>query len=343
MKTERNMAAGLTLSEQFIALFNSLKEAAGNSPERVPVFYKDSKAIREALGALHNFLERTDLERRAFHSQKVVIPRAAGFEAAWKEYDAKWRFRVIWPELSSVSVFSWEELEKILDEPAPSRPSYDWKGQTVEREPTTTNGEFETLDPETEDTFDPLRHDGGAAIQLGIEQLEASNPPGFFARNSCRLAIGAYDYLTETIGLNVRDVFQRWRRVPVVFMPTHVSNSYGSNEKGSLLQLLDDAVRAYVFGAPAAAIAMCRAALETVLRQHYGRGKWEDEKLGQLVVLASRQYDFVQEKRITPLVQKANRILHNYAKADRLSEQDDRTILNFLKTVKFLIQRAPKR
>ena len=80
-----------------------------------------------------------------------------------------------------------------------------------------------------------------------------------------------------------------------------------------------------------------------VLKQHYGHGQWENVKLGRLVILAGQRYDFVQETRITPLVQKANRIVHDYAKVDRLSDEDDRTILNFLKTVKFLIQRAPKR
>ncbi|MGH7037390.1 MAG: hypothetical protein ACREE4_12325 [Stellaceae bacterium] len=150
-------------------------------------------------------------------------------------------------------------------------------------------------------------------------------------------------YLINTIGLNIYSVFRRWRRVPVVFMPAHVSNRYGASTKGSLLHLLDDAVRAYVFGAPAAAIAMCRAALETVLKRHYGHGQWENVKLGQLVILASQQYDFIQEKRITSLVQKANRIVHGYDQVDRLSDEDDRAILNFLKTVKFLIQRAPER
>jgi hypothetical protein len=97
-----------------------------------------------------------------------------------------------------------------------------------------------------------------------------------------------------------------------------------------------------VFGAPAAAIAMCRAALEMVLKRHYGRGQWEDKRLGRLVVLASREYDFVQEEQITQLVQKTNRILHDYLQVYRLSDEDERIILNFLKTVKFLIQRAPK-
>ena len=90
-------------------------------------------------------------------------------------------------------------------------------------------------------------------------------------------------------------------------------------------------------------IPACRAALETVLKRHYGHRQWDDAKLGQLVVLASQRYDFVQERRITPLVQRANRILHNYPETQRLSDEDERTILMFLKTVKFLIQRAPAR
>ena len=53
-------------------------------------------------------------------------------------------------------------------------------------------------------------------------------------------------------------------------MSALVANRYGASEKGSLLHLLDDAVRAYVSGAPAAAIALCRAALEMVLKRHYG-------------------------------------------------------------------------
>lgn len=127
-------------------------------------------------------------------------------------------------------------------------------------------------------------------------------------------------------------------------MPAHVSNWYGASEKGSLLHLLDDAVRAYVFGAPAAAIAMCRTALEMVLKRHYGRGDWDDEKLDNLIVLASYKYSkIVQKEKIDPFRILANRIVPKYDQVGRLSEEDDRTILNFFKTLKFLIQRAPER
>jgi len=345
------VAAGLSLTEEFIALFNNLKEAAGYTPERVRIFYKDSKAIRDAVHALHDFLARTDFERRAFHGRKIIIARAAGFEAAWKEYDSKWRFRVVWPEVEvevEVPDFMGEiDFEPNSSEDFEAAPSIAQDesprgGEQIEPEPPTAKDELDTPDPEFEDSFDPLRHDGGWAIQLGIERLDVEKS-GDYIGNSCRLAIGAYDYLTETIGLDLHDLFRRWRKVPVVFMPAHVFKRYGASDKGSLLHLLDDAVRAYVFGAPAAAILTCRAALETVLKRHYGHGQWEDAKLGKLVVLASQRYNFVQEKRIAPFVQLANRIAHDYSEADRLSEEDDRTILNFLKTLKFLIQRAPER
>jgi hypothetical protein len=110
-----------------------------------------------------------------------------------------------------------------------------------------------------------------------------------------------------------------------------------------MFDLIDDAVRAYVCGAPAASIAMCSAALEMVLKAHYVKGKWNDPmlKLGGIIVLASQRFDFVHEGCLRRLIKNANDIMHNYSRRDRMSKQDERTIVEFLKTVKFLIQRAP--
>jgi hypothetical protein len=124
-------------------------------------------------------------------------------------------------------------------------------------------------------------------------------------------------------------------------MPAHVSNKHGQTEKGSLYDLMDDAVRAYVCGAPAASIAMCRAALEMVFKDHYGKNQWDDLKLGKMIVLASQRFEFVDEGRLRRLTSNANSILHNYSNNKRMSEHDEKTILEFMKTVKFLIQRAP--
>ena len=108
-----------------------------------------------------------------------------------------------------------------------------------------------------------------------------------------------------------------------------------------------DYVRYAALNNPAleAAFNRWRAALEKVLKKHYGKGEWDDPtlklKLGEIIVLASQRYHFIQEGKLGKLTRSANTILHNYSKRERMSDQDDRTILEFLKTVKFLIQRAP--
>jgi|SRR5579863_2456878 len=317
------MASRLSIFEEFLTLFECVVTAAKDSPERLVNFHDQSQEISETANALQRFLWETDFERRVFHGPKKILARTpSNFEARWKDYNCRWA-----PALSHIF------LRGLFPEG-----TWEFKPGTV-----VVRSEPVAPDPESDEDFDPRLHDGGAALELGIERLDVESEFALdeATGNSCRLALGAYDYLTETIGLNVRDVFHRWHKVPVVFMPAHVSNRYGASDKGSLLHLLDDAVRAYVFGAPAAAIAMCRAALETVLKRHYGHGEWERAGLEKVVSLASKRHEFISESTITPLVRQSNRILHDYEKADRLSAEDDRTILIFLATVKSLIERAP--
>jgi hypothetical protein len=88
------MAAGLSPYGEFIVLFNNLKKETKDTPKRVQTFYPENPAIRDALDALEDFLSRTDLERRVFHGPRKLFRQVpAEFEAAWKEYAAKWRFR----------------------------------------------------------------------------------------------------------------------------------------------------------------------------------------------------------------------------------------------------------
>jgi hypothetical protein len=193
--------------------------------------------------------------------------------------------------------------------------------------------------------FDPRKHDGADLIDeplLYLETLTNDDKLEPVIRTSIALSIHAFEYLTNTIGLDLEGTFDRWWSIPIIFMPAHASHGYEQSSRGSLSDLLNDAIRAYVFGAPAAAIAMCRAALEMVLKTHHGKGEWDDGlKLGQIIVLASQRFDFIQEGRLRRLTQDANAILHRYSSDTRMTDEDERTIIEFLKTVKFLIQRAP--
>jgi hypothetical protein len=321
------VAAGLSLSEQFIALFNNLKQAAGGNPERARIFYNQSEAIRDALKALNTFLVRTDLEGRLSRGPKLLKLTAPSFAAAWEEYTANWQFRISEPSDVAAGIIAYAlDLQEpdsahqaVLEERA-------WKEAVVERAglQATAPVELRVPDPKTEDTFDPLTHNGGEAIDLGIECLETFGYSDLDQEwdNRRSLALGGYDYLINTIGLDVHRIFSRWRNVPTILMPAHVSRRYGASDKGSLEHLLDDAVKAYVFGARAAAMAMCRAVHDMLRNEHYGPGELEN-----VVAHASAKWDFISIEQITKYRRRANWVMHNYKNDDRLNDQDDRIIL----------------
>ena len=324
-------------------LFRALKHQAG-TPQRLVTFHDQKLAMSRAVTQLDTFLLRTDFERRKFANQKLHWQVPAEFEDEWKEYREKWapacahlEMRDVWPEAFG----HYDPNER-----------YKTKGKKLERP-----------DPEVDSAFNPLYHDGGAAVEIGVDLIEFEQERREDLSNSdirseddervanmCRIARGAYDYLTKTIGIDPKEVFRRWRTVPAFFMPAQISNQHG-DEKGSMNDLLDDAIRAYVCGAPAAAMAMCRATLEMVLKEHYlphdhqywdpGAKEWRDKPLAKLIVLASERYSFVQKTEVTRLKRQADRIMHNYARAKKMSPANERTILEFIETLKFLVQRAP--
>jgi hypothetical protein len=369
------MMIKLSPFEEFMLRFTTLKEAAKGDPSRVSNFYEESQDIREAVKGMYAFLLHSDFERRVFHGSDKHFPQVPPkFEAAWDEYSRDWSnivarawIRIVFKgdDLSAfdrceVSTAALDEardrLIKLLDakllgaEGLALKPNerliYSKRFGAIWITKTDNPELYDRHDLYMGDgNFDPRIHDGGHLIRALIsyleEQIEKSNEDEI--KTDISVSVGAINYLSDTIGLDLDDIFRRWKSVPITFMPTHISNKYGHGEKGSLYDLIDDAVRAYVCDAPAAAIAMCRAALEMVLKNHYGKGQWEDDRLrlGEIIVLASQKFDFIHEGRLRRLTRNANQILHDYSKRNRMSEQDERTILEFMKTVKYLIQRAP--
>jgi hypothetical protein len=329
--------------EEFMMLFNALKHQAG-TPQRLVTFFDTHPNMQEAVQQLDYWLLRTDFQRRVFTGKKIFRQVPDRFEQQWKEYEQAWA-----PALAHLQMR--DILPELFGEFDPNARGF-----------TTSEIELTPPDPEAESVFNPLYHDGGAALQIGIDMFDfelehrEDNLKSDFGTedderigNMWRIARGAYDYLTNTIGIEPKDVFLRWRKVPEFFMPAHVSNKHGG-EKGSLDELLNDAIRAYVAGAPAAAIAICPAALETILKEHYlpgkrhqyqdKEGRWRDQQLGELIVLAEEKYKHIQRGKIQPLTDKANGILHRYSRTMKLTKEDEQIIIDFMRTIKFLINRA---
>lgn len=317
------MSKRATPFEEFIALFNRVKEEAKGDPRRVTTFYGQSQVLSDAADALDQFLWRSDFERRFMHGpRKFHAQVPSEFEPAWRDYSKNWTGPIAGARLGELGF----DLDKVASETPSAADAFD--------------------EPEYDEHFDPRWDDGAAAIQTGLDHLgdklsdyEDAEFGSTGAANLCRPALEAWDYLQKTIGIDVAGIFHRWRTVPVMFLPAHVSNRHGLTEKGSLFDLLDDAVRAYVAGAPAASTAMCRAALELVLREHYVRPTGE-MSLDNLIDLAARRFEYLDAARLHRHRKAANRIMHGYV-AKKLTAEDEELILDFLRNLKFLIQRAP--
>lgn len=334
----------MTPFDRFLALFDRLKDEAGGDPERMAVFYSQKRDLKQAADDLAQYVTWGDFKRRVLHSGRKwhdAVPDR--FLEEWDDFEAHWDRKLfhLWLPLDLSSLGTTDESEK----------------QTAARAARMAGpSDFEEGEPpdDWDTSFDPSFHDGGKALDRAFwaaQELSdevGSEHESALARASS-VGLEAWDYMENTIGFSADEVFRRWRKVPVIYVPEHVSKQHGWPGSGSIYQLLDDAVRAYVFGAPAAAIAMCRAVLEMVLKDHYGivdrrTGRHEREpRLGELIVLADAKYDFIQGDRLRRLSDRANTILHSFRTREPLSTADDQVIIEFMKTLKFLIQRAPEK
>lgn len=335
----------MTPFERFLSLFSRLKDEAGGDPERMVVFYSQKRGLKQAADDLAHYVTWGDFKRRVLHSGKKwhdAVPD--GFLEEWDDFEANWDLKLfdLWLplDLSSLGI-----AEVAGNQPAAKVPRLAGPSDFEEGEP-----------PDDWDThFDPSFHDGGKALDRAfwaareLSDEVGSEHEGALARASS-VGLEAWDYLENTIGFSTDEVFRRWRKVPVIYVPEHVSRQSGWPRSGAVYQLLDDAIRAYVFGAPAASIAMCRAVLEMVLKEHYdivdrrAASRHDREPgLGELIVLADAKYDFIQGDRLKKLSGQANTILHSFQSREPLSAADDQVIIAFMKTLKFLIQRAPEK
>lgn len=328
---------------RFMYLLDRLKAESGDSPDRLKVFYDQKETLKVAADELFRFVGWGSFERNVFHkSGKLLAGAPPGFEKAWKEYQTTWSS----PLWDAVLKFDFD-LNDLLP-----------VDHTADEDIDTAAGDqdLERPDPTEESSFDPLRMDGAEALEMAFwaANSRAANIGDDYESEMDRasnIGLEAYEYLRGTIGFSPEEVFQRWRSLPIFFIPGHIVAKHTPAEKGGLYELLDNAIRAYVFGATLASVAMCRATLELVLKRHYRleyqykdeRGRTREEGLGQLIVLAEAKYDFIQSGKLKPLTEWANVVLHSSTRKSNTSVDEQFNLINFFKTIKFLIDRAPIR
>ncbi len=330
----KSMSGILDQFEQFLVLFENLKTIAGE-PSRLAAFYSESAAIRDAAESLAEYALQLEYDTKWFGPKRFnsVI---SGFEQAWDEYQDRWAPAVAYGSFH-------ERLKKNYSEMPFSAPYTPELGRGLMFKPR----KQEEPNPKVDDLFDPARHDGGLALALGLDHLRSEVHDAEVVARKCKIALDAMDYATSTIGVDLNDVFRRWREVQAVFIPSSVSNA-DDRGGGSLSDLWDNAVRAYVCGAPAAAIVMCRAVLELVLKTHYlaadprlaEDSDGREPGLKKIIALAESRYAVLGKLRLSDLKSAGDTILHKYHRRERLSSTEDGVILEYLKTIKTVIQQV---
>jgi hypothetical protein len=303
--------------QTFLSLFAGLKATTGNKPNAMTPFDQTTEEVRAAATRLDGFLAESNIESEIFHgADKMVAHVPEQFENAWKEFKRVWEPRLNYLVMCDIDPDwprDYEEHLKIYEQ-------------------------SDVIPDARDDKFIPEFHDGPAAIRQALDYLQD--------HDECRAGLAALKYLVDTVGLDLVAIMERWQKVPLVFMPKHLAPLQQMSPSGPLTELFDDAVRAYVCGSPAAAFAMCRALLETVLKQSYflpgelieqDQSGWKrDIPLKRLLDRAGRRYSFIPSVKLKDLVDIANKILHSST-----APYDESDILDFFKILKNLIQRAP--
>lgn len=75
--------------------------------------------------------------------------------------------------------------------------------------------------------------------------------------------------LSINFGPDTRGLFRRRAITPLILAPTRVSHGNTSSNKASMLSLLEQAQKAFIFGTPIASLTLLRAILEIVFKEYY--------------------------------------------------------------------------
>lgn len=334
----------LELSEQFRLHFQQLRNACNDSPQSLINFFHEKPEIEAHAKKVKQVADKID---RVSTFRKLHLQVAPEFIKDWQHYLSNWKTHVeyvdMWP-LLSINLFDEADFEPPSFEHFKSNRHHLTAHQAPE--------------PTYDETFDPSLHNGGSAIlqmvnlvsdQATDRRANAQFEDDDFIANTYFVGVEAIEHLENVIGIDIARVYDRWNRMPAVFVPKHVSDQYGLTEERSLFGLFNQAVRAYVAGAPAAAIALCRSLLETVLKNHYlaaesgnNRRKLQRAGLGKVIELAVARYDFLDKDQLDEHRENANRILHDYSGENTLSVEDEIDLLKFFRDLKNYIEQAPR-
>ena len=300
--------------ERFLAAFNELKTAVGDDPNVLSERWEGDEHLQklcdEISSLVFGFRVKEEWSPYAF-TQHVSV---AGAHAR-RDYDDRW--------CSIVGTIAYRDMVFLLR---------DIIGNEEEESASDDKPVPDRLAEDIEDWKDTARSEARAIasiIDYAREQHESDEHGDFECLYE---GLRAWDRL-EITGIDIKGALWRRRAIPHVLVPTHVARHYGAS-RASLYRRLHQASRAYIFGAPLAALALQRAVLEEVLQRHWGAERG-----------ATRNADFPEWSwgwKADKLKKLGNKALHGDPE-DLTSDQLDRAIINNFLLLRLLIEHAPEK
>lgn len=298
-------------ADLFLAAFSDLKSQVRNDPG---ILWIARENERPGLLACWVVLLHWRVERELITARtKRLSDVPDGFEPALDDY------RVAWAERVKSAAEPWWEV--FLSKLSGAR-----------------TGEQSTDEDERPD-FDPVTEDAAKAFRRTLEHAEdsadAAHDVGWIDLDDVRKGVQAFEFLEDAVGLDLVGIVRRWKRFPYFQIRRDLLPPRATAQLPYLTSLLDEATRAFVFGAFGAAVAMCRGILETVLRECYPEpGRNQEERIG-----LDQRIDWAVARYGEPLASLdlhtwrhiANRVLHR----GHMPKEDD--VVGFLRVLKRLI------
>jgi hypothetical protein len=234
----------------FTVLFARLKEWTDDAPECLEELAKTDTSVHDLCNQLFWAAEPLRMKERNARAL-FATPVDPRFIAIWRDYEERYEnvIQDVW--------LSWFSLPDPLQGTETVKPVHTTKAD---------------LDWENADNA-AARQEQGIEGAIDFAQFNADHEERWYDQpdyiTDVNNGIAAWCELKQQTGFNLRDVFRRRALIPFVLVPRHVAAKEGSTEVHSLLDNLQQAHDAFVFGSTYAALALMRSIMEAVLRDHY--------------------------------------------------------------------------
>jgi hypothetical protein len=311
---------------EFDRKVRQLERRTGNDASRIEWLVKNSPDIRRLVGSLY-FRDREFESELAKHRFLLSVPK--WFFDSYKSYKERFGSEVdrVYGKLWLLA-FPDDEVDGI-----PAEEIFHPDGRPPGKDGNDGNND------EIAGWFTPSMGGGAEAVDFIIHWLWNMHED-YDSAEDLRTGLDAWDWFIETAGIDLAKIEERWKKLPRALIPSHMERAASAGGREGFIDLLDDATKAYIFGLPAAAIAMCRAVCEHVLKEFYFSDDGNEKTLGNLVYLAEKKYKDIKKMKLREYINKANKLMHSY-QGGQLSENELEVVRQFLETTKGLIELAP--